>query len=92
MPPDDVDKRPKPEDVARVSEWIAGQLREADNFRQSSAGERVAFRKLTREEYANTIYDLLGVHYDATDPTGLPEDPNWNGFERIGSGSLISPP
>jgi len=36
MPPDDVDKRPKPEDIARVSEWIAAQLREADASRQSS--------------------------------------------------------
>ena len=40
MPPEDVDKRPKPEDIARVAEWIAGQLLEADSARNSSAGER----------------------------------------------------
>jgi mono/diheme cytochrome c family protein len=90
MPPDDVDKRPKAEDIARVSEWIAGQLREADNFRQSSSGEKVAFRKLTREEYANTIRDLLGVTFDVTDPTGLPEDPDWHGIQRIGSVLTLS--
>ena len=28
---------------------------------------------------------------DATDPTGLPEDPNWHGFERIGSVLSLSP-
>ena len=90
MPPDDVDKRPKPEDIARVAEWIAAQLREADSSRQSSAGERVAFRKLTREEYANSIRDLLGVTFDVTDPTGLPEDPDWHGIQRIGSVLTLS--
>ena len=91
MPPEDVDKRPKPEDIARVAEWISSQLLEADSARQSSAGERVAFRKLTREEYANTMRDLLGVKYDVTDPTGLPEDPDWHGIQRIGSVLTLSP-
>jgi len=91
MPPDDVDKRPKPDDVARVADWIAGQLHEAEAARQSSAGERVAFRKLSREEYANTIRDLLGVTFEAKGPGGLPEDPDWKGFERIGSVLTLSP-
>jgi len=90
MPPDDED-RPKADDIARISEWIAGQLREADSQRQSSAGERVALRKLTREEYANTIRDLLGVTFDVTDPNGLPEDPDWHGIQRIGSVLTLSP-
>jgi mono/diheme cytochrome c family protein len=91
MPPDDVDKRPKPEDIARVSEWIAGQLREADAVHQSSDGEKVAFRKLTREEYANSIHDLLGVNFNVTDPSGLPEDPDWHGIQRISSVLTLSP-
>ena len=90
MPPDDVDQRPKPDDVSRVSEWIASQLREADSVQQSSGGEKVAFRKLTREEYANSIHDLLGVTFDVTDPTGLPEDPDWHGIQRIGSVLTLS--
>ena len=52
---------------------------------------QVAFRRLTREEYRNTIRDLLGVTYDVADPTGLPEDPDWHGFQRIGSVLTISP-
>lgn len=91
MPPDDVDKRPKAEDIARVSEFIAGQLLEADAARNSSAGERVAFRRLTREEYANSVYDLLGVNFDVTDPMGLPEDPDWHGIQRVGSVLTLSP-
>jgi mono/diheme cytochrome c family protein len=91
MPPDDVDKRPKPDDIARVAEWIAGQLREGEVALQASGRERVAFRKLSREEYANTIRDLLGVTFEAKSPTGLPEDPDWKGFERIGSVLTLSP-
>ena len=90
MPPDD-EPRPKPADVARVAEWIVGQLREAEVALQNSGRERVSFRKLTREEYGNTVRDLLGVNFDVTAPTGLPEDPDWHGFERIGSVLTLSP-
>ena len=90
MPPEEK-PRPKPDDIARIAEWIAGQLREAETAKQASGGERVAFHKLTREEYANTIRDLLGVNFDVKGPTGLPEDPNWKGFERIGSVLTLSP-
>jgi hypothetical protein len=90
MPPED-EPRPKPEDVGKVADWIADQLHEAETARQSSAGERVAFHRLSREEYANTIRDLLGVNYDVKAPTGLPEDPDWKGFERIGSVLTLAP-
>lgn len=89
MPPKK-EARPKTEDAARVVEFLAGKLKEGETARLAKR-DRVTFYKLTREEYANTIYDLLGVHYDATDPTALPEDPNWHGFERIGSVLSISP-
>lgn len=89
MPPED-EKRPKPDDIARVADWIVAQLREAETSKQSSTTEKVAFRKLSREEYANTIRDLLGVNFDIKGPTGLPEDPDWKGFERIGSVLTLS--
>ncbi|MES2505557.1 MAG: DUF1592 domain-containing protein [Verrucomicrobiota bacterium] len=90
MPPED-EARPKPEEISRVAEWIVSQLREAEVAKQSSASERVSFRKLSREEYANSIRDLLGVNFDVKAPTGLPEDPDWKGFERIGSVLTLSP-
>ena len=89
MPPEE-EPRPGTEESARIVEWLAGKLKEGESARLAKR-ERVTFQKLTREEYANSIYDLLGVNYDATDPTGLPEDPNWNGFERIGSVLSLSP-
>ena len=60
----------RPEDATRVAEWIAQQLKEGEATRLAKR-ERVTFHKLTREEYANTIRDLLGVRFDANDPTGL---------------------
>src|SRR5262249_52891513 len=51
----------------------------------------VAHYRLSREEYANTVRDLLGVHYDPTMPGALNEDPRWHGYERIGSLLTLSP-
>jgi mono/diheme cytochrome c family protein len=89
MPPKEK-PRPKADDVARVAEWITAQLAEADAARQSPGKETVSFRRLSREEYANSIRDLLGVTIDVTSPTGLPEDPDWHGFQRIGSVLTLS--
>ena len=89
MPPKG-EPKPKPGESARVVEWVTARLKEGEATR-SAKRERVTFHKLTREEYANTVHDLLGIRYDASDPTGLPEDPNWHGFERIGSVLSLSP-
>ncbi len=83
--------QPKPKEVANIADWITAQLKEADADQKAGLGEKVAFRRLTREEYRNTVRDLLGVTVDVTDPAGLPEDPDWQGFERIGSVLTISP-
>ena len=89
MPPKN-EPKPKLEDSSRLVDWLTARLKEGEAARHAKR-ERVTLHKLTREEYANTIQDLLGVRYDATDPTGLPEDPNWHGFERIGSVLSLSP-
>ncbi len=83
--------QPKPKDIANIADWITAQLKEADAAQKAGLGERVSFRRLTREEYRNTIRDLLGVTVDVSDPTGLPEDPDWQGFQRIGSVLTVSP-
>ena len=90
MPPPK-EPRPKAEEVARVAEWIAAQIADAEAARQAATDEKVSFRRLSREEYRNTVRDLLGVTYDANDPSGLPEDPDWQGFERIGAILTLSP-
>ncbi len=89
MPPK---KEPKPNatEAAKVVEWLAARLKEGEAVRLAKR-ERVSFHKLTREEYANTIHDLLGVTFDAADPTGLSDDDTYNGFGRIGSVLSVSP-
>lgn len=77
--------------MTQVLEWIAAHVAESEAARQSGGSAKVAFRRLTREEYGNTIRDLLGVNYDATAPTPLPEEPDWQGFQRIGSVLGVSP-
>jgi len=89
MPPED-EKQPKAEEAAKIAEWLTGKIKEGEALRLAKR-ERVTFSKLTREEYVNSVRDLLGVTYDATDPTGLSEDEAWHGFERIGSVLSLSP-
>jgi len=90
MPPKD-EAQPGAEDAARVAGWIAQQLKEGEATRLAKR-DRVTFHKLTREEYANTIRDLLGVNFDATDPGGLPEDPGWQERNSQGPAGYMSLP
>ena len=89
MPPK---KEPQPNatEAAKVVEWLAARLKEGEAARLARR-ERVSFHKLTREEYANSVRDLLGVTFDAADPTGLSDDDTYNGFGRIGSVLSVSP-
>ncbi len=90
MPPKK-EARPPAGDIAKVADWITAQLTEADRARQRTDNALVTYSRLTREEYRNSLRDLLGVTVDVFDPTGLPEDPAWHGFERIGSVLTLSP-
>ena len=47
--------------------------------------EKIQQYRLSRKEYAHTVYDLLGVVFDVEAPGAFNEDPRWHGFERIGS-------
>lgn len=89
MPPDDVKDRPSADESAAIVEWIAARMKEGEAARMARR-DRVSYNRLTREEYVNTMRDLIGVHYDAEDPGGLLEDPEWNGFERLGSVLTLS--
>ncbi|MCA9122418.1 MAG: DUF1592 domain-containing protein [Planctomycetales bacterium] len=84
MPPADVDNPPTAEQGAAVVQWLTDRIKEGEAARMARR-DRVSFYRLSREEYVHTIYDLLGVRFDAADPGGLNEDPEWHGFERIGS-------
>lgn len=90
MPPKDEVNQPDVAQRAEIVEWIAARVKEGESARMATR-ERVSYRRLTREEYVYTVRELIGVEYDASDPGGLFEDPEWHGFERIGANLTLSP-
>ncbi len=90
MPPKKEKKRPSAEESNYVVDWLSGRLLEGESARLAARGP-VNYNRLTRDEYVNTIRDLLGVQFDAADPGGLLEDAEWHGFERLGSVMTLSP-
>jgi mono/diheme cytochrome c family protein len=84
MPPE---KEPQPatDDVARVVDWITQQMTKAELVRRDQV---VVLRRLNREEYRNTIRDLVGVDFD---PAGFPQDPPAGGFDNNGKALTLSP-
>lgn len=89
MPPDEVKQRPSADESAKIVEWLAARIKEGEAARMAKR-DRVSYHRLTRDEYVNSVRDLIGVEYDAADPGGLLEDPEWNGFERLGSVLTLS--
>lgn len=90
MPPKKVKKRPSAEESAAIADFLAGRLKEGEAARMAMRPP-VSYNRLTRDEYVNTVRDLIGVQFDATDPGAFLEDPEWHGFERIGSVLTLSP-
>src|SRR5262249_15651031 len=74
--------RPAEQDVKKLSDWIVGKIETVDAARRATEG-RVVLRRLNRNEYQNTVRDLLGVTIDLLEL--LPEDSAANGFDNVGS-------
>lgn len=89
MPPRD-EPQPQPDELGRVVDWLSARISEGRAVRMARRGP-VAHYRLSREEYAHTVYDLLGVHFDVNAPGAFNDDPRWHGFERIGSLLSLSP-
>ena len=89
MPPED-EPQPTAQEIEHVVDWINKRIKEGERARMAKRAS-VAFYRLSRQEYTNTVYDLLGVHYDASAPGNMTPDPEWHGFERIGSQLSLSP-
>ncbi len=89
MPPEE-EKQPSSSEIGGIVDWIAGNLKGGESARMASRGP-VAHYRLSRDEYADTVYDLLGVRYDVRAPGAFNEDPRWHGFERVGSMLSLSP-
>jgi len=84
MPPED---KPRP-DVRQAAEfvgWVNGQLRQLELVAKN-AGGRIPMRRLNRDEYANTVRDLLMLDEKIVRPLveEMPGDGKAEGFDRLG--------
>ena len=86
MPPA---KKPQPsaDEKVKLAEWIKYGAFGIDP-RAPDPG-RVTIRRLNRDEYRNTIRDLMGVDYNT--PDEFPPDDTGYGFDTIGDVLSISP-
>ncbi|MCP5556157.1 MAG: DUF1592 domain-containing protein [Verrucomicrobiaceae bacterium] len=89
MPPKK-EKKPTQEEISAFVSSLDSRIKEGRAARMA-ARPAVSHYRLSRKEYQNTVYDLLGVRYDPAKPGELNEDTLWHGFERIGSELSLSP-
>lgn len=89
MPPEEK-PQPTQEEIAAFIPRLDVLMKEGKSARMA-ARPAVSHYRLSRKEYQNTVYDLLGVRYDPAKPGELNEDTLWHGFERIGSELSLSP-
>jgi len=83
MPPE---KEPQPttEERQAMLGWLDATLSKHD-----PPGGTV-LRRLNREEYENTVRDILGIPFSA--PESFPADLEFHGFDNVGEGLVLSPP
>lgn len=87
MPPKGM-PRPTAESIAKVTDWIEQQFAESDRNTPVDPGHLTAHR-LNREEYNNTVRDLLAVRFQPA--RDFPADDSGYGFDNIGDVLTVSP-
>ncbi|WP_437200863.1 DUF1592 domain-containing protein [Planctomicrobium sp. SH664] len=89
MPPQE-ELQPTQNEIGAFVDVLYQRIKEGKAARMA-ARPAVTHYRLSRAEYRNTVYDLLGVRYDPFKPGELNEDTLWHGYERIGSELSLSP-
>ena len=89
MPPEE-EKQPTADQIGGVVDELTRRIREGSAERLAKRGSLEHYR-LSRQEYAHTVYDLLGVVYDVEAPGAFNEDPLLHGFDRIGAMLSVAP-
>ena len=87
MPPKE-EPQPKIEELDRIIAWVENDYLAAQCGKQTSSAP-VVIRRLNRQEYNNTIRDLLGLELHLAD--GFPPDDIGFGFDNVGSALNVSP-
>lgn len=85
MPPKE-SSRPTAEQTRAFAVWVNEQLRVAD-LAAKNAGGRIPMRRLNRDEFANSVRDLLFLDELIVRPLieDLPSDGQAEGFDRLGT-------
>jgi mono/diheme cytochrome c family protein len=87
MPPKGM-PRPKEAEAQTVITWVQNLFEKIDSQTKPDPG-RVTARRLNRNEYANTVRDLLGVEFRAD--REFPVDDSGDGFDNIADVLTVSP-
>ncbi len=87
MPPKGI-PRPPVAEISALAKFVEGEFDRADRSLKRDPG-RVTARRLNRNEYSNTIRDLLAVDFRAD--KDFPSDDSGHGFDNIGDVLTISP-
>jgi hypothetical protein len=87
MPPADATEEATPDDRRELARWIEQTIFKVDP--QNVDPGAVTIRRLNREEYQNTINDLLGTNFELRERL-LPDD-SAHGFDNIGDAQTLSP-
>ena len=84
MPPED-EPRPDAAKSFEVVKWIAGQLTYAEKAAREAGGQ-IPMRRLNRDEFTNTVRELLHLDGKLLGPIveDLPGDGKAEGFDRLG--------
>ncbi|HYV39955.1 MAG TPA: DUF1592 domain-containing protein [Gemmataceae bacterium] len=80
--------RPPLEQIEQITRWMDDTILAVDCTKQRDPG-RVTIRRLNRNEYNNTIRDLVGVNFKPAED--FPVDDSGYGFDNIGDVLSMSP-
>ncbi len=84
MPPREA-AQPSSAEVANFVDWVSAETKKAEDALKDKAP---VIRRLTRDEYKNSIKDLTGVEFDTS---GFPADPSGGGFDNNARNLTVSP-
>ena len=81
-------KKPNANEVDQLTKWVEVKVTGVDCSKERDPG-RVTIRRLNRNEYRNTIRDLIGIDFKPADD--FPADDVGYGFDNIGDVLTLSP-
>ena len=87
MPPPKKKKQPTDVEKAKILEDLSAVMVKARKYLSDSNG-KVTIRRMSKDAYINSMYDLLGVRIDASK---LPKDRYEEGYDTYGEALYFSP-